>query len=143
MGINRPKDAFRNIVDVKLLNRESLHRQRVSLHHTKTRGSALPPLSMSSTTPRVYTTLPWPNQPMHQAPLHRLKTVTQAVTTIRVSLHHTSTQGFRFTIQSHKCSDVSRPTTVIQAHQGFRFTIQAQKSPLRCVVEACLPTARF
>ncbi len=32
----------------------------VSLHHT-------------NTTPRVYT-LPWPNQPLHQAPLRRLKT---------------------------------------------------------------------
>ena len=80
----------------------------------------------------LYTTLPWPNQPMHQAPLLHLKTTTQAVTTIRVSLHHTNTQGFRFTIQAQKCSDVSRPTIAIQAHQGFRFTSTKGSASLRC-----------
>ena len=34
--VSRPTAAFHSIVDAKLLNRASLHRKRVSLHHTHT-----------------------------------------------------------------------------------------------------------
>ena len=93
----RPKDAFRNIVDAKLLNRASLHRL----------FRCAPTSWLPTRSPRA-------------APMFRV---------LRP----------RFTASSMpSCSTVR-----LSIAKGLRLTIQAQKAPLRYVVEACLPTARF